>query len=121
MITALVMLNLVRGMTRLRVLGVMLLALAFVLPAMSSHACAPAPSDVVQITDAGQTEPNDDPCQDCGPACANGHCHAPHPAIVGDGLAMMQPAATFAMPLSWSHSPLLAPSPPDGPERPPRA
>lgn len=116
------MLNLVRGMTRLRVLGVLLLALAFALPAMQSHACAaPMPTDVVEAVDAGQTQPVDDPCQDCGPACAGGHCHAPHPAIVSDGLAATQPCATFAMPLSWSHSRVLALSPSDGPERPPRA
>ena len=105
-------------MGRMGLAGAVVLALAFATPAFASHTCSDgscAPAN--QSADAPSD--TDDACPDCGPACANGCCHAPHPATtpeIGQPSAPVQ-TATSAV---WTHAaqpPLVRPT---GPDRPPR-
>lgn len=99
--------------------SVLLLTLIFAAPAFESHACADeAPSAAVQVVD-GST-PADDACPDCGPACANGCCHAAHCAIAPD-VSVMRAVIVFDAPPAWSHVAGRPLDRPAGPERPPRA
>ncbi|RZJ01194.1 MAG: hypothetical protein EON90_04500 [Brevundimonas sp.] len=104
---------------RIGFVGGVLLTLAFAMPALASHACASELSPPVAETTASVAADGETQCPDCGPACANGCCHAPHaatPAAVG-----VEPRGpVFAAPGAWVHvtgRPLDAPA---GPERPPR-
>ncbi|MFC5342282.1 efflux RND transporter permease subunit [Brevundimonas staleyi] len=79
------MLRLMRQlMSRMGLTGAVVLALAFATPAFASHACATeacAPAGRTSIdapAEAGEA------CPDCGPACANGCCHAQHAATAPD-------------------------------------
>lgn len=105
---------------RLRLACLLLLTLAALAPAVGAHACVDA--DCATVAVASDTVAGDasEPCSDCGQACANGCCHAPHVATAPD-VSMIQGVPVFAAPLSWSHStaPPLADAP--GPRRPPRA
>lgn len=92
------------------------MALAFALPAFEAHACQDA--DAGDVAAASATS-GDDGCPDCGTACANGCCHAPHPAIA--------PEPAQIAPALETHDRVARPekgAPPDlrpsGPERPPR-
>ena len=104
---------------RMGLVGGLLLTLAFALPAFESHACAAelSPPSVEASIDT-PAEPNVQ-CPGCGPACANGCCHAPHVATAPDISGPPQPLASVA-PAVWADvvgQPLDAPG---GPERPPR-
>lgn len=99
--------------------GALLLTLIFAAPAFESHACADeAPAITAQLV--VDTAPVDDlQCPDCGPACANGCCHASHAAVPAEPHPH-QRAVSFSHPVAWSDTgggPLSRPS---GPERPPR-
>lgn len=101
---------------RLGVLSFLLLTLVFAMPAFESHACAPeAPTDAQIVAAAGA----DTDCPDCGPACANGCCHAPHSAVSND-MATPRLIALFGQPGTWSDIVASPLGRPDGPERPPR-
>ena len=105
---------------RLGLACTLLLALAFAVPSFASHVCAEseacAPNAQVVVDAVSDADPA---CEDCGPACANGCCHAPHPATAPDVAAI--PAHLIGVKPS---GPALATAPPSlrpsGPERPPR-
>lgn len=112
------MLKVARDMIRrMGFVGGLLLTLAFALPAFESHACAQEPSrpGVTAAAPAGQ----DAACPDCGPACANGCCHASHAATAPDSL-VASGTAVFAAPTGWAHMTGRPLDSPGGPERPPR-
>lgn len=104
---------------RIGFVGGVLLTLVFAAPALASPACASELSPPVMETTAKAATDIESQCPDCGPACANGCCHAPHVATpAGDGVEPKGPV--FAAPVAWTHvtgRPLDAPA---GPERPPR-
>ena len=105
---------------RMGLVSGLLLTLVFALPAFESHACADEPSPPVAEAVADTPADRDLQCPDCGPACANGCCHAPHVATAPD-VAMIGGTAVFAAPAVWANAlgrPLGATQ---GPERPPRA
>ena len=95
----------------------LLLTLVFATPAFESHACATEAPTSAQIVEA--TPGDDVQCPDCGPACANSCCHAPHAAVSND-LATPRFIAVFGKPQAWSDSVASPLGRPDGPERPPR-
>lgn len=106
-------------------LAVLVLALAFVAPSFEAHACAP--DCVAGVSIAGETAVQDASvaeegkgCADCGPACSNGCCHAPHLAVAPD-VAGPRPDPVFQRPSVWADVAGLPASRPSGPERPPRA
>lgn len=104
---------------RLGFVGGLLLTLAFAVPAFESHACAEEISPPVAEASASSPAEGDVQCPDCGPACANGCCHAPHAATVSDSM-VSQRAAAFGTPATWRHvtgHPLESLT---GPDRPPR-
>lgn len=97
----------------------LLLTLVFALPAFEAHACAvelsaPVASASLDVADDAAPE-----CPDCGPACANGCCHAAHAAIANDA-----PVTKAAGPVraveTWADAAEAPLSRPAGPERPPR-
>jgi hypothetical protein len=96
----------------------LLLTVAFAMPAFESHACATEASGGVQMVET--VGGADGQCPDCGPACANGCCHAPHSAMSSD-LATPRFVAVFGKPQAWTDSVVGPLGRPDGPERPPRA
>lgn len=98
--------------------SVLLLTLVFAMPAFESHACADeAPSSVIAVVaDAGG---DDAQCPDCGPACANGCCHAPHSAVPAEDHVYRAPAA-FGHPQAWSSVAGRPLDRPNGPDRPPQ-
>lgn len=96
----------------------LLLTVAFAMPAFESHACAAEASGGVQVVET--VGGADGQCPDCGPACANGCCHAPHSAMSSD-LATPRFIAVFGQPQAWSDSVASPLGRPDGPERPPRS
>ncbi|WP_156367850.1 hypothetical protein [Brevundimonas sp. Leaf363] len=104
---------------RLRLACLLLLTLAAMVPALGAHACVDAGCATVALASGATVDEAKQPCADCGQACANGCCHAPHPATAPD-VSMIQTVSTFTVPLSWSHS--IAPPLADaaGPRRPPR-
>ena len=105
---------------RLGLACILLLALAFAAPSFASHVCAEseacAPNAQVVVDAVSDADPA---CEDCGPACANGCCHAPHPATAPT-LAEVAAPTLGVKPIG----PGLATAPPSlrptGPERPPR-
>jgi hypothetical protein len=114
------MLKLLRDMIRrMGFVGGVLLTLAFAAPALATHACASELSPPVAETTAGASTDGEAQCPDCGPACANGCCHAPHAATpVDDGIEPKGPV--FAAPVAWTHVTGRLLDAPAGPERPPR-
>jgi len=109
-----------RTIRRLGLGFIAFVALSFAAPAFAAHVCAEngscAPA-VEQVADASSD--TDSSCPDCGPACANGCCHAPHAATAPDALVSPKPFL-FAAPTSWADAvgqPLDSPA---GPKRPPR-
>ena len=97
--------------------SILLLTLVFAMPAYESQACAketPASAQVVAATSGEDVQ-----CPDCGPACANGCCHAPHSAVSND-VATPRFITVFGRPQTWSDSVASPLGRPDGPERPPR-
>jgi hypothetical protein len=111
-----------RTVSRLRIFSLVLLTMAFAVPAFESHACAAQAVDVTAASEQFSTQTGADPCEgcpDCGPACAGGCCHAPHPGMAADVMDR-QTLVTFQRPSTWAHV-LRAPMDrPSGPERPPR-
>lgn len=108
--------NLVR---RMGFVGGLLLTLAFAAPAFESHACAGELSPPAAEASASTPGDRDVQCPDCGPACANGCCHAPHAATPPDSLVSPS-TPVFGAPAAWNHvtgHPLDSPA---GPDRPPR-
>lgn len=104
---------------RIGFVGGMLLTLTFAMPALASHACGSELSPPIADTTAGASADGKAQCPDCGPACANGCCHAPHVATPIDH-GVESEGVVFAAPVAWVHVtgwPLDAPA---GPERPPR-
>lgn len=105
---------------RMGFVGGLLLTLAFAAPAFESHACADELSPPAAEASVDIDASDDLQCPDCGPACANGCCHAPHAATAADLSASPQ-TPRFDAPAAWSHltgRPLDSPA---GPDRPPRA
>jgi len=103
---------------RLGFVSALLLTVAFAMPAFESHACVGEASGGVQMVE--KVDGGDCLCPDCGPACANGCCHAPHSAMPSD-LTTPRFIAVFGQPQSWSDSVACPLGRPDGPDRPPRA
>lgn len=97
--------------------GALVLTMVFALPAFEAHACA---DELPSATASASADLPANDCPDCGPACANGCCHAPHSATTPEPLVAPD-APAFAAPSVWSHvtgDPLGRPR---GPDRPPRA
>ncbi|MDZ4364148.1 hypothetical protein [Brevundimonas sp.] len=117
------MLNSLLGtICRFRILGMLVLAMAFAMPAFQSHACAgprldAAVSEAVVVSAASADDCSG--CPDCGPACASGCCHAPHSAMAAD-LTLARTIVTFERPSVWTHMVRAPMTRPSGPERPPR-
>lgn len=116
------MLRFLRKMiARMGLAGALVLSLAFAAPAFAAEVCIDA--DCVASTPAAfDTAPADgDPCPDCGPACANGCCHAQHAATAPE-----VPAPASALPVVraaelWAHEATPPLARPGGPDRPPQA
>lgn len=115
------MLRFLRKMiARLGLAGAVVLALAVAAPAFAAHACineSCAPSGQTSVQAPADA---DDACPDCGPACANGCCHAPH---VSTPVTMAPPlcAPHVARSQIWLDQTALPLIRPAGPDRPPRA
>ena len=108
----------VSNLRRLRLACLLLLTLAALAPALEAHACVdPDCAPTVLAFEAAAD--GERPCADCGPACANGCCHAPHVATTPDFPAI-QSLPAYASAPAWSDA--VAPPPADtsGPRRPPR-
>jgi len=117
MIRAPAMLRRLRGIVgRLGFVSTLVLTLVFAVPAFETHACAPERPTSAQMVEATAS---DIQCPDCGPACANDCCHAPHSAVSND-MATPRFIAVFGQPQAWSDSVASPLGRPDGPERPPR-
>jgi len=97
----------------------LLLALVFAAPAFESHACPDEASFAGAQAVADVATGDDAQCPDCGPACANGCCHAPHPAVQTE-VATPRLPTVFSLPLAWADAPGRALDSPAGPDRPPR-
>lgn len=101
--------------------SVMLLTLAMAVAPSEAGACAPAAdggpaaSAVVQADGCGTQD-----CRDCGPACSQTCCHAPHVAVTG-AAASPAPATLFRAPRPHEGTAASPAGVRDGPERPPRA
>ena len=114
------MLRLLRKMiARMGMAGAVVLALAFAAPAFASHACIDercAPSSQTAVEAPADA---DDACPDCGPACANGCCHAQHAATAPDLAAPSSPPVVTRTDVWFQDAapPLALPA---GPDRPPR-
>lgn len=102
---------------RFSFVSILLLTLVFAIPAFESHACEAETPTRIQVVEAAAGE--DIQCPDCGAACANGCCHAPHSAVSND-VATPRFVAVFGQPEAWSDSVASPLGRPDGPERPPR-
>ncbi|WP_395943988.1 hypothetical protein [Brevundimonas sp.] len=105
---------------RLKLVFQLVLALAVFAPAVSAHACVDQNCGVVAVGVESSADDDQRGCADCGPACANGCCHAPHPATPPD----LQPKDARTSPASrmtWTHSAEPPPVAASGPRRPPRA
>ncbi|MFJ6023662.1 hypothetical protein ACIQC9_03580 [Brevundimonas sp. NPDC092305] len=114
------MLKAVRDMIRrLGFVGGVLLTLAFAAPAFAAHVCADELSPPVAEAAVDAPASPDQPCPDCGPACANGCCHAPHSATAPETLVAPKPPL-FATPVHWVDVLGHALDAPAGPDRPPR-
>jgi len=116
------MLRFLREMiARMGLAGAVVLCLAFAAPAFAAHACIDE-----DCAPAGQTAfevgpDNGESCPDCGPACANGCCHAQHAATAPD-LAAPSPTRPVARTAElWVHEAAPPLARPAGPDRPPRA
>ena len=102
---------------RFSVVSTLLLTLVFAMPAFESHACeaeAPTRIQVAEAASGGEIQ-----CPDCGAACANGCCHAPHSGVSND-MTTPRFISVFGKPRAWSDSVASPLGRPDGPERPPR-
>jgi hypothetical protein len=114
------MLRFLRKMiARMGLAGAVVLALAVVTPAFASHACineACAPAGQAAVETPADA---DDSCPDCGPACANGCCHAPHAATAPELSAPSSPPQ-IARAEVWVHEAAPPLARPAGPDRPPR-
>ncbi|CAL1691427.1 hypothetical protein MMB232_01567 [Brevundimonas subvibrioides] len=110
-----------RTIRRLGLAFIAFVALSFAAPAFASHICAESAGCAPSVQVAADPSSNGDgACPDCGPACANGCCHAPHAATAPDTLVSPRPPL-FAVPAAWADAtgqPLDALK---GPKRPPRA
>jgi hypothetical protein len=111
-----------RSIGRFRVFAILLLALAFSAPAFETHACSATQSEVGISAEAVlSSSPAQDcaGCPDCGPACAGGCCHAPHPGMAVDNV-VNRAISLFVRSSTWTHVVGAPVSRPSGPERPPR-
>ena len=104
---------------RIGFVGGMLLTLAFATSALASHACASELSPPVVETELNASSDGETQCPDCGPACANGCCHAPHAATPADD-GLQPEAPVFAVPVVWTQATGRPVGAPAGLERPPR-
>ncbi len=115
------MLRFLRKMiARMGLAGAVVLCLSFAAPAFAAHACIDE-----NCAPAGQTafetpSDADDACPDCGPACANGCCHAQHAATAPELAAPSSPPLTVRAEI-WLHEAAPPLARPAGPDRPPRA
>ena len=114
------MLRLLRQMMgRMGLTGAIVMALAFTTPAFASHACATEACSPAGRTSVDAPSDAEDACPDCGPACANGCCHAQHAATAPELTAPSSPVFT-ARAEAWLHEAAPPLSRPAGPDRPPR-
>lgn len=114
------MLRALRDMVRrIGVVAGVLLSLGFAMPALASHICASELSPPAAEATASAPADRGAPCPDCGPACANGCCHASHVATPAD-LGVAPANLVFAAPAAWTHVTGRLLDAPAGPERPPR-
>ncbi|WP_421729669.1 hypothetical protein [Brevundimonas sp.] len=104
---------------RMGFVGALLLTLVFAAPAFESHACAEEAAAVTAQVFVDAAPVDDVQCPDCGPACANGCCHASHAAVPAEPHPH-QRAVRFSHPVAWSDTGGAPLSRPAGPERPPR-
>lgn len=109
--------RMIRGMGPICAL---LLVLSFAAPAFASHVCADseacAQTELTVVQAASDADPA---CPDCGPACANGCCHAPHAATPPAIVAPDVPRA-IARAEAWLEATASPPVRLAGPDRPPR-
>lgn len=104
---------------RLGFIGGILLTLVFAMPAFESHACAAEPPFSSAVVEAGSSGEQNPACPDCGPACANGCCHAPHAIATVDRIEPRAPSVRVR-PSTDLETVGLPFERPAGPERPPR-
>ena len=104
-----------------QIFSILLLAMVFTAPAFESHACPAQVEAAVSAEAAPSTVLADERsgCPECGPACAGGCCHAPHPGMTADLTPDRSPVA-FTREADWAHVLLVPTGRPTGPERPPK-
>ena len=117
------MLKAVRGaIGSFQIFSILLLAMVFTAPAFESHAC-PAPQVEAAVSaEAAPSSVSADErsgCPECGPTCAGGCCHAPHPGMTAD-LAPYRSPVAFDRESPWPQSLSVPAGRPTGPERPPQ-
>ena len=103
----------------LRLVILLLATLAALAPAVGAHACVDADCATVAVSTQTVAETPDEPCSDCGLACANGCCHAPHVSTAPDA-TMLTTATAYQVAPGWRHSAEPPLSEVGGPLRPPR-
>lgn len=114
------MLKAMRDMIRrMGFVGAVLLTMAFAMPAFESHACAEELSPPTAEATMGVAHDAGQACPDCGPACANGCCHAPHVATAPE-LSGVPATPAFSGVTHWRHVSGAPLDRPGGPDRPPR-
>ncbi|WGM30672.1 hypothetical protein [Brevundimonas sp. NIBR11] len=115
------MLRLLRKMiARMSLAGALLLSLAFAAPAFAVEICIDTDCAASTRTAFEVAPDNGAPCPDCGPACANGCCHAQHAATAPDVFAPSPTRLATRTAELWMHEAAPPLARPAGPERPPR-
>jgi hypothetical protein len=104
----------------LRLVILLLATLAALAPAVAAHACVDADCAAVAVSTQTVAATPDAPCSDCGLACANACCHAPHVAVLPE-FEVIASRSRFEMTRHWRDQTGLPLDRPSGPERPPRA
>lgn len=116
------MLRVLREMiARMGLAGALVLSLAFAAPAFAIEICIDADCAPTGQMAFEVAPDNGEACPDCGPACANGCCHAQHAATAPD---LSAPTPTRPMTRTaelWVHEAAPPLARPAGPDRPPRA
>lgn len=107
-----------RLLGRIGLLGAILMALGVGL--MTSPAMAFAGDDTVSVSASAEIPCETDDCNDCGPACAHGCCHASLVVLAQTPAVLAAPFAYSIAP-GWTQRGLAPLAAPSGPERPPRA
>ena len=115
------MLRFLREMiARMGVAGALVLSLAFTAPAFAAEVCIDADCIASTRTAFEAAPDGGEPCPDCGPACANGCCHAQHAATAAEVSTRSSAPRIARTAELWVHEAAPPLARPAGPDRPPR-